>query len=180
MKTHAASSTMNEKIHQLDHLQLEKEQELSKWDVSDISNDDKSQKKNKRKVKQHDKTSVRNSLTGAALGNFIKVTVHTHTVGQSGIPRSYIRCNCEDYRRDGTCQESKLFGLLHRCYPPENCIGHLQVKPWSSATTDILDALDDTCITWEQNCSENKERTSPPLKDPWYQDRPVASIQSNV
>ena len=126
--------------------------------MSDISNDGKSQKKKKRKVKKHDKNQVRNSLTGAALGNFIKVTVHTHTVGQLGIPRSNIRCNCEDYRRDGTCQESKLFGLLHRCYPPDNCIYHLQVKPWSSVTTEILNALEDTCITWEEDCIDNKQK----------------------
>ena len=178
MKTHSASSTVNQQIHELDYIQLEKDQELLKWDVSDISNDVKSQKKKKRVIKNNDKKEVRNSLTGAALGNFIKVSVHTHKVGQSGIPRSNIRCNCEDYRRDGTCQESKLFGLLHMCYPADNCIDHIQVKPWSSAKTEILTALERACITWEENCIDNKERTSPPLKDPWYQDRPDASIQS--
>ena len=73
-------------------------------------------------------------LSGVELGNFKRVIV---TASQQDCR---IVCSCEKFRRDGTCIESKLFGLLvGEKYPHPSCIDKEQVVTWQRIRHELID-----------------------------------------
>lgn len=121
----------------------------------DSSNDD-NQKTTINKKKK--KNAYEHPLSGVELGNFKRVIV---TASQED---SRIVCSCEKFRRDGTCIESKLFGLLvGEKYPPPSCIDKEQVVTWQRIRHELIDVFAKKQITYHSVLDKDYH---PPAKDP--------------
>jgi len=63
-------------------------------------------RKKGKKAKANDKeTKKRDHLFGRGLGHFCRVTITRNETVSSG----RVRCTCENYRRYGICEESRLY-----------------------------------------------------------------------
>ena len=100
----------------------------------------------------------------------IKVTITTETrMGTcAGKIRSNVQCTCKKFRRDATCKESKLFQLLHQMYPPPSPVSQTQIVPWSDASSEIWNRIQERCISWKL-CKKStpESHAKIPITDPW-------------
>ncbi len=80
-----------------------------------------------------------------ALGNFVKLRV-TQDQG-----RCIVSCNCDIFRRDGTCDHSSLIGLIvrggtysdkderiQRGYPPSYCVEQDRTVRWEEVRSNLV------------------------------------------
>lgn len=112
-------------------------------------------------------------LQMTALGNFCRVKAE-ETAGEWKIS-----CSCEDYRRDGTCGESRVFGLMTaERYPPDYCVAQESELRWEDVRNLLFARFDEDTIAHSVDAppvgkvDEMEAPENPPLSDPWYQDKP--------
>ena len=107
------------------------------------------------------KKRKRHPLEVKGLGRFCRVHL-TFTGRRRG---RHVQCTCEVYRKQRTCDESKIFGLVFfDAIPPVHCMGHI-CKGWDKIGYKIGDVLKK-----ESYCEKNLERdisNGAPMYDPW-------------
>ena len=106
------------------------------------------------------KKRKRHPLEARGLGRFCRVQL-TFT----GRRKGHVTCTCEMFRRQRTCDESKMFGLVFfDMFPPVQCMGHI-CKGWDKIGYKIGDLL-----KRESYCGESFHTyiaNGAPLEDPW-------------
>ena len=174
-KLNKITSETTRQLKLSDASRLQREQALMKWDpcsqqelvdhLQSQSQDADSNQNNNNQAslsegKKDDCKEMIHALIGVALGNFNRVCVrHDHN-------GCHVTCACEMFRRDATCMESKLFGLLlGNVFPPANCVDKEQSSPWKMIANDLRKAFQKCHICSEQ-MSMVYNVNPPPLIDP--------------
>ena len=149
----------------------QKKNEVSRDDTSnkrnkcEVSRDGTSNKRNKCEVSRGDSSDTKKNhpLMGIGLGNFNKISLKY----SSGSWK--VECTCHVFRRDGSCMDSKFFGLLAGdIYPPNYCIMNEQGKRWKEVANELRQVFVKCHLHWNSQKLFNASVSLPPEIDPMY------------
>lgn len=136
-------------------------------------------------------------INGEALGNFCRATVEWDDIKEGDlqyhnalasvssrkrVPKVRVNCSCDDFRINGTCDESKFLGLLAgKEYPPASCVKssdpHTPVT-WQEVRTDLINSFKKRCYFFD-NEVVNKLDIKPPNVNPWTANEDTVNSKHN-